>query len=203
MTDETSARTSKTSDCRHGFAPATCCNCLKEENERLRAYLNGIADGAHEGAHLTWIKSMAVGALRGDPILVGEAGSWRRLPSETCTAQHAELLKKLPRVGADFVEEIQALSRAELERRVLIQKDWVHSYSRCLDGLDLKVGVESCRDPRDIRRIVESLRPAQKANAVRDQIAPNNHCPKCDSWFWADKFDGHKCVPENGEGSQT
>jgi hypothetical protein len=47
--------------------------------ERLRAYLNAIADGAHEGASHTWLRSMASGALRGDPILVGDPGSWRQL----------------------------------------------------------------------------------------------------------------------------
>jgi hypothetical protein len=53
------------------------------EVERLRAYLNAIADGAHEGASHTWLKSMAGGALRGDPILVGDPGSWRQLGGST------------------------------------------------------------------------------------------------------------------------
>jgi hypothetical protein len=53
----------------------------RTENERLRAYLNAIADGAHEGASHTWLRSMAAGALRGDHILIGEAGNWRELRS--------------------------------------------------------------------------------------------------------------------------
>lgn len=77
------------------------------------------------------------------------------------TTAHTELLKKLPLVDADFVAEVQTLPRQELERRVLIQKDWLGSYSRCLDGLGLKIGVESARDPRDIRRLVESMRPEE------------------------------------------
>lgn len=76
---------------------------------------------------------------------------------------HAELLQKIPRVGADFVAEIRELSRWALERRVLIQKDWLHSYSQCLDGLGLKIGLDKCRDPRDIRRIVEGLQGKTKA----------------------------------------
>jgi hypothetical protein len=71
--------------------------------------------------------------------------------------EHAELLKKIPRVGNEFVAEVRELSRWALERRVLIQKDWLASYSQCLDGLDLKVGVEAARDPKDIRRIAEAL----------------------------------------------
>lgn len=119
-----------------------------------------LEDGEHErAAHFRVVDAGAYEEA------IAEIARLRSNAPETNQAQHAELLKRLPRVGADFVEEIQALSRTELERRVLIQKDWVHSYSRCLDGLDLKVGVESCRDPRDIRRIVESLRPELKAAA--------------------------------------
>ena len=74
---------------------------------------------------------------------------------------HTELLKKLPRVNAEFVAEIRALSRWALERRALIQKDWLSSYSQCLDGLGLTIGVESARDPRD-RRIVKSRHGAER-----------------------------------------
>lgn len=84
-----------------------------------------------------------------------------RLNAARETTAHTELLKKLPLVDADFVAEVQTLPRQELERRVLIQKDWLGSYSRCLDGLGLKIGVESARDPRDIRRLVESMRPEE------------------------------------------
>jgi hypothetical protein len=82
-----------------------------------------------------------------------EAG---HLPVET--SDHSELLKKTPHVNTEFVAEVQQLSRQELERRVLIQKDWLGHYSRCLDGLGIKnIGVESCWNPRDIRRAFESL----------------------------------------------
>ncbi len=70
----------------------SCLVLMKSVNEhraeiaRLRAYLVAIADGAHEGAHQTWIKSMANGALRGDPILVGQPGSWRQLPPDEPSA---------------------------------------------------------------------------------------------------------------------
>lgn len=53
-----------------------------QEVERLRAYLTAIADGAQGGISLVWIKGMAAGALRGDPILVGEMGDLRRIPAE-------------------------------------------------------------------------------------------------------------------------
>lgn len=53
-----------------------------QEIERLNAYLNAIADGAREGVSLTWIKSMATCALRGDPILVGDMGNLRQIPTE-------------------------------------------------------------------------------------------------------------------------
>lgn len=53
-----------------------------QEVERLRAYLTAIADGAHGRASHTWIKSMANGALRGDPILVGDMGNLRQIPAE-------------------------------------------------------------------------------------------------------------------------
>jgi hypothetical protein len=87
------------------------------------------------------------------------------------TTDHSELLKKLPRVGTDFVAEVQALSRQALEQRVLIQKDWLGSYSRCLDGLGLKIGVESARDPRDIRRIVESMRPEEPTRSTESDCS--------------------------------
>lgn len=57
----------------------TSTNC--QEVERLRAYLTAIADGASGQASHTWIKSMAHGALRGDPILVGDMGNLRQIPA--------------------------------------------------------------------------------------------------------------------------
>jgi hypothetical protein len=56
---------------------------LNDEIERLRAYLTAIMDGTGD-ASSTWIKSMASGALRGDPILIGEAGNYRQIPPEYC-----------------------------------------------------------------------------------------------------------------------
>lgn len=85
-----------------------------------------------------------------------------RLFAEVDAHPHADLLEKLPHVGHDFAEEVLALPLHELQRRVLIQKDWLAHYSTCLDGLDLKIGVESSRDPRDIRRIVESMQDKPK-----------------------------------------
>ena len=68
------------------------------------------------------------------------------------------LLQKLKHVDAAFVAEVRTMPLHELQRRILIQKDWLGSYSTCLDGLGLKVGVESAWNPTDIRRAVESLR---------------------------------------------
>lgn len=102
-------------------------------------------------------------AQRKDFVVMGLAHETEARPIDP---DHAELLKKIPRVSAEFVAEIRDISRWALERRVLIQKDWLGSYSQCLDGLDLRhipgSGVESARDPRDIRRVVESLRPSEK-----------------------------------------
>lgn len=70
---------------------------------------------------------------------------------------HSELMSKLPRVRPEFLEELRGSSRWALRRRVLIQADWIRAYSESLDGLGLKHGVEKCRDPRDIRRIVEGM----------------------------------------------
>lgn len=83
-------------------------------------------------------------------------GSSRRNTAEDLD-DHSELMKKLPRVRPDLLDELKPLSAWALRKRVLIQADWIRAYSESLDGLELKVGVEKCRDPRDIRRIVESL----------------------------------------------
>jgi len=83
-------------------------------------------------------------------------------PSET--SDHSELLKKTPHVTAKFVAEVQQLPRSELERRVLVQKDWLGHYSRCIDGLGIKgIGVESAWNPREIRRAFEK----QEAHLAR------------------------------------
>ncbi len=67
------------------------------------------------------------------------------------------LLGKLPHVRDEFFAEVMEMSREELQCRVLIQSDWLGRYSRCLDGLELRMGVEAARDPQDVRRIVELL----------------------------------------------
>lgn len=122
-------------------------------------------------------------AARIEAELKGCAPETKAEPRFYSASDHAELLKKIPKVGQDFVTEVTGLSRYELERRVLIQKDWLASYSRCLDGLDLRhipgSGVESARDPRDIRRIVESLRPAEKTKA-------KPHCETCQCVEWTE-----------------
>ncbi len=69
------------------------------------------------------------------------------------------LLCKLPHVRDEFFVEVMDMPREELQRRVLIQSDWLGSYSKCLDGLGLRIGVEAARNPKDMRRIVESLLP--------------------------------------------
>lgn len=76
-----------------------------------------------------------------------------------------ELMKNLPNARPGFVEEVKLFTRADLQKRILIQHDWLGSYSRCIDGLDLKIdgkliggsGVDSARDPKNIRYIVEAF----------------------------------------------
>jgi hypothetical protein len=81
----------------------------------------------------------------------------QEMESAAETTDHTELLKKIPRVGQQFVDEIKTLSRQALEQRVLIQKDWCESYAHCLDGL-INSGVDymGCL-PKDIRRHFERL----------------------------------------------
>jgi hypothetical protein len=84
----------------------------------------------------------------------------RLLPS--CEPDPA-LLRKLKHVDDAFVADVRAMPLHELQRRVLIQKDWLGSYSTCLDGLGIRnIGVESAWNPTDIRRAVQSLQ-ANKA----------------------------------------
>jgi hypothetical protein len=73
-----------------------------------------------------------------------------------------ELSTRLPNVRPDFIVEVQTLSNAALQRRVLIQADWLGSYSRCLDDQDISMripgsGVQAARDPRNIRAIVAHM----------------------------------------------
>ncbi len=73
---------------------------------------------------------------------------------------HSYLLSRLKHIGADrsdLLDEINGLTMWALQRRVLIQCDWMRGYSKCLDGLNLNVGVDGSRMPDDIRRIVVEL----------------------------------------------
>lgn len=72
-----------------------------------------------------------------------------------------ELMKKLPHVRSDMPAELAKESHAQLVRRVLIQNDWLQSHAKVLDELPMRIGgsgVDSCRMPREIRLIVETLR---------------------------------------------
>lgn len=80
---------------------------------------------------------------------------------EPALDDHSELMKKLPNARPELLAEIRKQSRWALERRVLIQADWLGSYSKCLDGFGLRYGVDGCWNPRDIREAVEKLRAAQ------------------------------------------
>ncbi len=89
----------------------------------------------------------------------------RDLREQLKPGDFSELMKRLPNVRAEMPDELARESHEELSRRVLIQCDWLGSYSRSLDGLDLMLdgkpisgsGVESARDPSDIRHIVERM----------------------------------------------
>jgi hypothetical protein len=74
----------------------TVTSANDQEVERLRAYLTAIADGANGRASHTWIKSMANGALRGDPILVGDMGNLRRIPAPASFCKTKPCLPESP-----------------------------------------------------------------------------------------------------------
>lgn len=130
---------------------------------------------------------------------IGEAGSTQPPPvvddfSDTRDLNHADLLRKLPHVRADLRDELANLSPWALQRRVLIQADWLGHYSRCVDGLDLhKIsgsGAECARDPRNIRRIVEHLRatppPCDGLKMLRQLAAldiPTTGSDRVDAYF--------------------
>src|SRR5690606_14560718 len=102
---------------------------------------------------------------------------------ETALDDHSELLKKLPNVHPDLVAELEKLSKWALVRRVLIQADWLGSYSKCLDGLELRVGVDGCWNPRDIRAAVEKLRAAEPpSDATRDVLAERERQKSGEGW---------------------
>jgi hypothetical protein len=89
---------------------------------------------------------------------------------EPALDDHSELMKKLPNVRPELLAEITKQSRWALERRVLIQADWLGSYSKCLDGFGLRYGVDGCWNPRDIREAVEKLRAAPPPGDLRADL---------------------------------
>lgn len=73
-----------------------------------------------------------------------------------------DLCARLPNLRPELRAEIMAESLAQLQRRVLIQADWLGSYSRSFDSLDISPripgsGVQGARDPRNMRAIVEYM----------------------------------------------
>jgi hypothetical protein len=102
---------------------------------------------------------------------------------------HTDLLKKITRVGTEFVDEVMTMRMHELQRRVLIQKDWLVSYSICLDGLNLLMGVESARNPQDIRRIVESFQAAVASLPPPARLAEEG-CPVSDAEYTKNMLGG-------------
>lgn len=72
------------------------------------------------------------------------------------------LVTRLPRVRPSFVEEVKAMSREELQRRVLIGADWQGTFACSLDGIpEISCipggGIDGCRTHREIRAIVTKL----------------------------------------------
>lgn len=95
-----------------------------------------------------------------------------------------QLVTKLPHVRPAFVEEVRAMSREELQRRVLIGSDWQGAHACALDGIpEISCmpgsGIDGCRLPNNVRAIVTQL--------VRE-------CPKT----WAKTWTGQM----KSEGSQ-
>lgn len=88
------------------------------------------------------------------------------------------LAASLPHVRPRFVDEVREMSHEELQRRCLIGADWQGSFASCLNGIkEIAVipggGLDSCRMPDDIRRIVDQL---------------IEHCPIT----WEDAWQGRK-----------
>lgn len=62
----------------------------------------------------------------------------------------------------DLIEAFTDISIEEATKRLLVQADWHRAYAQCLDGIEeIKHirggGLDSCRGPDDIRRIVQCL----------------------------------------------
>lgn len=75
------------------------------------------------------------------------------------------LCERLPHVRPDFIREVREMDHEELQRRMLIGSDWQGSFASCLNGIkEIAVlpggGIDSCRMPDDIRRIVQALAQA-------------------------------------------
>lgn len=73
-----------------------------------------------------------------------------------------KLATQLTHVRQDFVAEVKDMSREELQRRGLIQSDYVGLFASSLDGIpEIQCipgdGVDGCRDHRNIRAVVETL----------------------------------------------
>lgn len=72
------------------------------------------------------------------------------------------LVKDMPHVRPDYIEEVRKMEPMEMRRRLLISSDWQGAYASCLNGIkEIAVipggGIDGCRMPDDIKRIVERL----------------------------------------------
>ncbi len=73
-----------------------------------------------------------------------------------------QLAERLPHVRPNFIDEVRKMEPMELRRRLLISSDWQGSFNSCLNGIkEIAVipggGIDGCRMPDDVRRIVERL----------------------------------------------
>lgn len=73
-----------------------------------------------------------------------------------------QLVTRLPNIRQGLAEEVRTMPVEELQRRVLVQADWIGGFSHCLDGIPSislmpGAGVDGCRGPKDIRQIVLNL----------------------------------------------
>lgn len=73
-----------------------------------------------------------------------------------------QLITNLPNIRRGMADEVRTMPVEELQRRVLIQSDWIGGFSHCLDGIPgvsimPGAGVDGCRDPKKIRQIVLNL----------------------------------------------
>lgn len=69
---------------------------------------------------------------------------------------------RLPHIRPAFVAEVKAMSREELQRRVLIGADWLGLFSCSLDGIPEIFaipggGIDGCRGHKEVRAIVTEL----------------------------------------------